>query len=106
MLCIYNTPFSYLFLFSLFRKENPKTESLANNERLKNKVKKLQTPFLLFSDYNKLLGNNLNNAALREAYSNLSTDEKYNWVHKAVNLSPNVSLINQLGIFHSHCFKY
>lgn len=76
-----------------FSDENPKMAGLLKDKKkdTPKKKNKIVTPFILFTDYMKLKDSNASNAEIRSAYTNLSMDEKYKWINKAVNLSPMVT---------------
>lgn len=52
----------------------------------------LKTPFFLFSEYWKLKDIKLNATQLKHKYEELTQNEKYKWVEKAVKLNQGVSL--------------
>lgn len=55
------------------------------------KKKNRHTPFKLFSDYNNLLGKTLSVTEMRDEYNNLSLEDKYKWIQKAMKMYPDVS---------------
>lgn len=81
------------FLFKNYSnsKENPKTAELVASTLPKlKKSNKRRTPYQLFSDYNNLLGNKYEASRMREEYKNLSMEDAFKWVSKAVKMYPDV----------------
>lgn len=56
---------------------------------------KAKTPYMLFAESKQGEHNDL--STLREAYANLSLDEKYKWVVKAVSEAQNSDVSETIG---------
>lgn len=59
--------------------------SKSDTKSEKSALLKAKTPFQLYAEHHQIDGDH---SQLRDQYTNLSIDEKYKWVIKAVSLAP------------------
>lgn len=81
--------FSLHRAFINFRMNNPNSAKKVKPAKAAKPA--IKTPYLLFVEHNQSLENKNDANTLRETFANLSHDEKYKWVVKAVGCQPEVS---------------